>query len=109
MRKSVESRFHEKYVSVPFSGCWIWTAATSGKGYGKMMITDGQKEPHLESAHHISWRLHRGGVPSGLHVLHRCDVRCCVNPDHLFVGTNLDNVRDRMAKGRPGGRKPIRE
>ena len=101
MRGSVAERFHSKYAPVPFSGCWVWMGALSGKGYGKLML----KEHRLESAHRLSWLLHRGPIPDGLHVLHRCDVRTCVNPDHLFLGTNLDNIRDRIAKGRKGGRK----
>ena len=51
-------------------------------------------------AHRISWMLHRGPIPDGMYVCHRCDVRECVNPDHLFVGTSLDNWQDMDAKGR---------
>ena len=51
-------------------------------------------------AHRASWLIHRGPIPKGIHVLHRCDVPGCVNPDHLFLGTHLENVGDMVAKGR---------
>jgi hypothetical protein len=53
-----------------------------------------------EYAARVSWKLHKGPIPPGLKILHKCDVSLCVNPDHLFVGTQLDNVRDMDAKGR---------
>ena len=75
--------------------CWLWTASTLGKGYGQFW--DGNKRV---TAHRFSWVLHNGPIPEGLHVLHHCDVPVCVNPEHLWLGTNADNVHDCMAKGR---------
>jgi hypothetical protein len=82
------------------SGCWLWSNGMVGPGYG---ITRHAGKPIL--AHRLSWILFRGEIPKGegFHgtcVLHKCDVRACVNPDHLFLGTNLDNIKDRVAKGR---------
>lgn len=61
----------------------------------------------METAHRISWLIHRGPIPSGMLVLHSCDVRRCVNPKHLFLGTQLDNLRDMATKGR--ARSPLTE
>ena len=72
----------------------------SNRGYGWFCFR--QKTVR---AHRASWELHNGPIPNGLHVLHKCDVRCCVNPDHLFLGTHLDNMRDRHLKGRSTGPK----
>src|SRR5437879_4347752 len=81
--------------------CWIWTATTNGKGYGTMGV-NGQ----MQYAHRISWELHYGPVLKGLHVLHRCDNRRCVRPDHLFLGDDAINARDAASKGRSPGIRP---
>ncbi len=87
-------RFTAKY-RVDASGCWLWTAAKAGHGYGAFCI-DGRQG----YAHRFSYMHHVGPIPASLHVLHRCDVPSCVNPDHLFVGTVVDNSDDKIAKGR---------
>ena len=76
--------------------CWNWTASVNTYGYGQIRDEKGT----YQSAHRISWRLHNGGIPDGLQVLHRCDNTRCVRPDHLFLGTQLDNIHDRDQKGR---------
>lgn len=89
-------RFEAKYIPVTESGCWLWTAAChEAAGYGQIW--------HLGKvlrANRVSWTLYRGEIPGGLHVCHTCDVRCCVNPDHLFLGTREDNMQDCFKKGR---------
>ena len=106
MSKTLEQRFNEKWVENSETGCWDWTASTFPSGYGR--IREGGRETNHVGAHRISYKLHVGEIPSGLCVCHRCDRRCCVNPDHLFLGTHEDNMRDMVEKGRAlgGGRNP---
>lgn len=99
--RSIE-RFHGKYRKLE-NGCWEWLAGKSQSGYGHFSIKDtkGKKRPFR--AHRISYQIHRGPITNGLWVLHNCpsgDNPACVNPDHLWLGTHLDNVRDKEAKGR---------
>ena len=98
-------RFHNKYEPVTESGCWIWTACRAGTGYGTFRVNK-----HSYSAHRVSYMIHVGNVKQDMHVLHTCDVRECVNPSHLFLGTNLDNIKDAVKKGRkkhkPGFKRP---
>lgn len=75
--------------------CWIWTGAKTEDGYGRLWGID--KEAR---AHRLSYEMNVGPIPDGLDVLHRCDTPACVRPEHLFVGTQLDNARDMHAKGR---------
>jgi hypothetical protein len=77
------------------NGCLIWQKGKDGRGYGIISTSEG-----LVKAHRFSYYLHYGAVPDELHVLHKCDVPLCCEPTHLFLGTDLDNVRDMDAKGR---------
>lgn len=98
---TMESRFEEKYIPEPNSGCWIWIGCFDTKsGYGRFW--NGTKP---DGAHRVSYRLHNGEI-GDLHVCHKCDNTSCVNPQHLFLGTHLDNIKDRQSKGRSRGRAP---
>lgn len=79
-------------------GCWRWTGALDDKGYG-VSSRRGVKPKKIRANRH-AWLLNVGPIPDGLHVLHKCDNPPCVRPDHLFLGTNTDNCRDKIAKGR---------
>lgn len=93
--KTLEERFNKHWIPEPYSGCWLWTGA-AGERYGQIRINRNLIQP----AHRVSYGLFRGEIPAGLNVCHRCDTPCCVNPAHLFLGTQLDNVRDSVHKGR---------
>lgn len=101
MDDTLAERFEGKYMPVPEAGCWIWMACLDGAGYGRIGVgskRDGTKR--ALQASRASWMIHRGPIPKGLHVCHTCDVPACVNPDHLFLGTNKDNADDMVRKGR---------
>lgn len=92
----IEPRFWAKVKKT--ESCWLWIGYRSRRGYGSIR---GRPEiKGMQQAHRASWEINRGPIPKGMHVLHRCDNTSCVNPDHLFLGTHGDNMRDMFAKGR---------
>jgi HNH endonuclease len=78
------------------TSCWNWMLRLGHNGYGKFLDTDRT----TRRAHRGAWEAVNGPIPAGLHVLHRCDNRRCCNPEHLFLGTQQDNMKDRDSKGR---------
>jgi hypothetical protein len=91
------ARFWAKVDRLDAAGCWEWTARRHRQGYGEIMI--GRRKT---KAHRVSWTIARGPIPDGVCVLHRCDNPACCNPDHLFLGTQADNIHDMVRKGRQG-------
>lgn len=94
LKVSAETRFWSHVQRGP--GCWEWQGRLSDDGYGRTSIGN----RHNQGAHRAAWEMAVGQIPDGLHVCHTCDNRRCVRPDHLFLGTNHDNILDRQTKGR---------
>lgn len=102
-RRPLKDRLLEKYVPAE-DGCWNWTGTKNINGYG--MINPGGRSHTKVFAHRASWEIHNDKeIPKGMVVMHSCDNRKCINPDHLAVGTQSDNLLDMSIKGR--GRRRV--
>lgn len=95
MRIPVEERFW-RHVLLS-DGCWEWSGALHERGYG--VINDGRRPARAMRAHRLSFEIHRGPIPDGLLVCHRCNNKRCVRPDHLYLATNAENVRHAFRDG----------
>lgn len=93
--EDLSEKFWRKVNKKSGKECWEWTASKFRRGYGQ--LSHGQKNL---KAHRVSYVLHFGNIPDGKLVCHRCDNPSCVNPEHLFLGSQFDNVKDQIAKGR---------
>lgn len=89
-----EERFETKYMPVTESGCWLWTDRMDKYGYGLFYMNS-----RKYGSHRVSWEIHNGPIPEGKQINHKCHVRCCVNPHHLYVGTQAENMLDKMERG----------
>jgi hypothetical protein len=97
---ALRERFDRKVLVS--DGCWEWQAGRGWFGYGQFGVTGST----TIGAHRVAWILAHGPIPDGYHVLHRCDTPPCVRIDHLFLGTNADNIADKTRKGRARGGRP---
>ena len=113
-RESLVDRFWAKFKR-PQKGCWEWTGAKDPNGYGNIEEGHGSKSCRtVHYAHRLSWKLFNGPIPDEMRVLHKCDNPLCVRPDHLFLGTQKDNLADcknkgRNAKGEKNGHAKLRQ
>jgi len=94
MRKPIIDRFLSKICRQSSDGCWLWNGSINNSGYGEFR---GEKRI---TAHRWAYEYYIGKIPSGMQVLHKCDVSNCVNPAHLKLGTIQENCRDKMTKNR---------
>jgi hypothetical protein len=94
--KPIRERFESKFVKGNDDECWEWQARISPFGYGQFAINPG----NIPQAHRFSYELYLRKIPKGMCVLHRCDNRKCVNPKHLWLGTQQENIKDMILKKR---------
>lgn len=96
-RKPLQERFEALYIPEPNSGCWIWIGSITRLGYGRFCIVTSR--PML--AHRASWLIYEGFLPPEPYkICHKCDMRWCVNPEHLYVGNHQSNMDDMIKRGR---------
>jgi hypothetical protein len=100
LSEPLEVRFHRNIGPTTDKGCILWVGTLSGAGYGVIFDRRQSGKQRRYQAHRLAWTLEKGPIPEGLDTLHRCDNPPCVNIAHLFLGTNQDNIDDKVAKGR---------
>lgn len=91
---TIAETFDDHWQPDKKTGCHVWLRSLTEKGYGRLYVNGKRLR-----AHRFAYERAKGPIPAGLFVLHDCDVKPCVNPEHLYVGTNDDNVRDRIERG----------
>lgn len=93
-----QMRLERRSIALPWSGCWIWDGSITRDGYGHLPFRQ-----RYMGAHRASYLAFKGDIANGLDVCHQCDVKLCINPDHLFLGTRRDNMQDWTRK--TGGKR----
>lgn len=96
--KPVDERFWTNVEKQP-DGCWLWTGHVNGAGYGSPGPYRIAGNLVKQDAHRLAWLMKHGPIPSGAHILHTCDVKLCVNPEHLYLGDGSRNVLDAQERG----------
>lgn len=104
MGQLIEDRFWKKVNVVKGNECWNWISFCNPKGYGMFRI--GGRKGRMWLSHRVAWVLTHGDILDDLQVLHRCDNPPCVNPAHLYLGRNSDNIRDKVDRGRSSFSQP---
>ena len=99
---TVKDRIERKVMYEPNTGCWYWIGALFSQGYGAIRINK-----KIFRAHRISYEIYNGQIPNGLYVRHSCHNPACVNPSHLLVGNQFDNMRDMVLAGRHNNKKRL--
>jgi hypothetical protein len=98
---TLDQRLAIRFIPLAPSKCWPWRGYIGRAGYGNLAVGDAKKGTARKFyAHRLIYTLYVGPIPKGMFVCHRCDNPICVNPNHLFLGTQQDNIRDMWAKGR---------
>lgn len=95
MKLTVREQLEKYSVPDPNSGCWLWIRYQNKDGYGKLNV--GNK---VRFSHRVSYEIYKGSIPKGMNVCHKCDTPACINPDHLWLGTQRENIIDMFKKGR---------
>lgn len=103
--KPIRERLEAKIIPEPMSGCWLWEGKVGNSGYGAISL--GGRGAGETGAHRASYTVYCGDIPDDFQVLHKCDNKLCVNPAHLFVGTQSENLFDMAKKGRYVGNRRL--